>query len=233
MTNKWLNKMEEELNSDHGGCKVDNVLHCLGYKKDNHGCPPCEQCKKESQEIIAKIRKEVSEQKQVVKKETSDTSSDTSSETQQELDKDNVNHPSHYNVHKHECIDEMIALYGVEETMIFCKLNAHKYRYRVGAKDSEAREKDFAKADWYIDKFMELKEKKLKKTQKKEKESKGVSVKNNNPNKKKRKYFRKCGVCGNKLEQSDMVRTNKSDNGWACEMCYNELTEPVYDENEF
>lgn len=77
MTNKWLDKMEEELNSDHGGCKVDNVLHCLGYKKDNHGCPPCEQCKKESQEIIAKIRKKASEQKQVVKEETSDASSET------------------------------------------------------------------------------------------------------------------------------------------------------------
>lgn len=61
----------------------------------------------------------------------------------------------------------MIALFGVDETMAFCKLNAHKYRYRVGAKDSETREKDLQKADWYIDKFMELKEKKLKKTQKK------------------------------------------------------------------
>ena len=72
---------------------------------------------------------------------------------------DDVNHPSHYKVHKHECIDEMIAVFGVDETMAFCKLNAWKYRYRAGAKDGEAKEKDLAKADWYLDKYMELKRK--------------------------------------------------------------------------
>lgn len=224
MIGRLLNALEKNVECH--DCALKDILYeydeTLGYECQND----CVECKKVSLEQIEKL-------KQSLKSKTSDTSSDASSETRKELDKDDVNHPSHYNVHKHECIDEMIALFGVDETMAFCKLNAHKYRYRVGAKDGEAREKDLAKADWYIDKFMELKEKKLKKTQKKEKESKGVSVKNNNQNKKKRKYFRKCGVCGNKLEQSDMVRTNKSDNGWACEMCYNELTEPVYDENEF
>lgn len=97
--------------------------------------------------------------KQATSDKTSDTTSDTSSETRKELDKNDVNHPSHYNVHKHECIDEMIALFGVDETMVFCKLNAWKYRYRAGAKDGEAREKDLAKADGYIEKLMELKEK--------------------------------------------------------------------------
>ena len=63
LINKWLDIMEKDLEDDHGGCRVDGVLSCLGYKKRfNHGCPPCEQCKKESQEIIAKIRKEASEQ---------------------------------------------------------------------------------------------------------------------------------------------------------------------------
>lgn len=39
-------------------------------------------------------------------------------------------------------------------------------------------------------------------------------------NKEKRKYFRKCGICGEKHEQSDMVRTEQSPNGWLCEECY-------------
>lgn len=38
--------------------------------------------------------------------------------------------------------------------------------------------------------------------------------------KKKRKYFRKCGVCGERDEQSNMIRTNDSENGWMCESCY-------------
>ena len=138
-----------EKNVECYGCALKDILYeydeTLGYECQND----CVECKKVSLEQIEKL-------KQSLETKISDASSDTSSETRQELDKDNIDHPTHYNTHKHECIDEMIALYGVEETMIFCKLNAHKYRYRVGAKDSEAREKDFAKADWYIDKFMEL-----------------------------------------------------------------------------
>lgn len=38
--------------------------------------------------------------------------------------------------------------------------------------------------------------------------------------KKKRKYYRKCGVCGKRHEQCEMVRTNNSPNGWICEDCY-------------
>lgn len=36
---------------------------------------------------------------------------------------------------------------------------------------------------------------------------------------KKRKYFRKCGVCGERWEQSDMIRTDNSPNGWICHEC--------------
>ena len=101
LINKWLDIMEKDLEDDHGGCRVDGVLSCLGYKKRfNHGCPPCEQCKKESQDIIAKIRKEwewyqvelahkiklALENKQAISEETSDTQ------------KDNVNHQKHQNM---------------------------------------------------------------------------------------------------------------------------------------
>ena len=40
--------------------------------------------------------------------------------------------------------------------------------------------------------------------------------------KKKRKYFRKCGCCQDRHEQSEMVRTNESPNGWFCKQCYYE-----------
>ncbi|WP_191396150.1 hypothetical protein [Flavonifractor sp. An306] len=35
----------------------------------------------------------------------------------------------------------------------------------------------------------------------------------------KRKYFRKCGVCGERHEQSEMHRTEQSPNGWLCAHC--------------
>lgn len=91
---------------------------------------------------------------QIIKLKQTLKTSDVSSETRKELD--NVNHPSHYNAPKHECIDEMITVFGVEAVKHFCMCNAWKYRYRAGAKDGEEKEKDLAKADWYIEILMEL-----------------------------------------------------------------------------
>lgn len=69
-----------------------------------------------------------------------------------------VNHPNHYNRDgAMECIDEMIMLYGKEETAIFCKLTAHRYRYRAGTKPGEEAVKDMKKSDWYMNKYKELK----------------------------------------------------------------------------
>mgnify|MGYP003289690493 CR=1 FL=1 len=47
-----------------------------------------------------------------------------------------------------------------------------------------------------------------------------------------RKYIRKCGVCGEKHEQSDMIRTNNSPNGWLCVACHSHL-HPEYDIEEW
>lgn len=68
------------------------------------------------------------------------------------INKDMVNHPSHYE-HGIECIDEMILLFGVMETMSFCKLNSHKYRKR--ALDKGGRE-DIDKSDWYMKEYAYL-----------------------------------------------------------------------------
>ena len=37
---------------------------------------------------------------------------------------------------------------------------------------------------------------------------------------KKRKYFRKCGHCGIRQEQSEMVRYDYVQGGWICVDCY-------------
>ena len=63
-----------------------------------------------------------------------------------------VNHPSHYQG-KHECIDEMIALFGVEAVKNFCMCNVYKYRFRAAKKNGQ---EDLDKADWYMDKLLEL-----------------------------------------------------------------------------
>lgn len=70
---------------------------------------------------------------------------------------DMVNHPSHYNQGKYECIDVMVETFGKEATMDFCLLNAFKYVWRTGEKNGA---EDVKKADWYLHKYLELEGKK-------------------------------------------------------------------------
>lgn len=64
----------------------------------------------------------------------------------------NVNHPQHYQG-KYECIDEMVALFGVEAVKDFCKCNVYKYRYRADRKNGA---EDIEKAEKYMDFLIEL-----------------------------------------------------------------------------
>lgn len=66
---------------------------------------------------------------------------------------DNVNHPSHYETGKFECIDVMVETQGVEAVKDFCLCNAFKYIYRHNGKNGD---EDIKKAKWYIDKYLEL-----------------------------------------------------------------------------
>ena len=66
---------------------------------------------------------------------------------------DNVNHPSHYETGKFECIDVMLETQGVEAVKDFCICNAFKYLYRNRRKNGD---EDIAKAIWYLQKFLEL-----------------------------------------------------------------------------
>lgn len=65
-----------------------------------------------------------------------------------EEEKDKVDHPSHYQG-KNECIDVMLAMFGVEAVKGFCKCNAYKYRFRAGQKEGNSAEQDIEKAEWY------------------------------------------------------------------------------------
>ena len=68
---------------------------------------------------------------------------------------DNVNHPSHYETGKFECIDVMLETQGKEAVKDFCVCNAFKYLYRHGNKNGL---EDIKKAIWYLNKFVELEE---------------------------------------------------------------------------
>ena len=63
-----------------------------------------------------------------------------------------VNHPSHYQG-KNECIDVMVAMFGIEAVKHFCMCNAYKYRFRSNMKNGE---EDIKKAEWYENKLIEL-----------------------------------------------------------------------------
>ena len=64
-----------------------------------------------------------------------------------------VDHPEHYRIGKYECIDEMLAMFGVEQVKAFCRCNVYKYRYRATQKGGE---EDLQKAEWYMDFLMKL-----------------------------------------------------------------------------
>ncbi len=66
---------------------------------------------------------------------------------------DNVNHPSHYETGKFECIDVMVETQGAEATKNFCVCNALKYIYRHRRKNGL---EDIQKAIWYLNKAVEL-----------------------------------------------------------------------------
>lgn len=70
-----------------------------------------------------------------------------------------VNHPQHYNNYDIEVIDMMERIWGVEATLLFCQMNAFKYRQRMGTKPGQTIFQDLDKEKWYLDKAKELKKK--------------------------------------------------------------------------
>ena len=68
-------------------------------------------------------------------------------------------HPSHYDAYDIQVIDMMERIFGREKTAIFCKLNAFKYRMRMGLKKGEDIIDDLNKEQYYLDKKRELESK--------------------------------------------------------------------------
>ncbi len=60
-----------------------------------------------------------------------------------------VKEPSHYQQGSFETIDEMIIVFGIDDTIKFCKMNAWKYRSRALFKGNT--EQDMAKANRYLE----------------------------------------------------------------------------------
>lgn len=69
---------------------------------------------------------------------------------------DNVNRPSHYASTSVECIDMMIETQGEEAVIDFCVCNAFKYLWRHRGKNGD---EDVRKANWYLNKAVELMDK--------------------------------------------------------------------------
>lgn len=66
---------------------------------------------------------------------------------------DPVNHPSHYETGKYECIEVMLETQGPEAVKGFCICNAFKYLYRHRKKNQT---EDIEKAIWYLNRYLEL-----------------------------------------------------------------------------
>lgn len=68
--------------------------------------------------------------------------------------KECVNHPNHYASGNIECIDAMVECFGKKSTEDFCLLNAFKYLWRCNIKENK--NQDIEKANWYLNKYLEL-----------------------------------------------------------------------------
>lgn len=70
------------------------------------------------------------------------------------MEKEQVNHPSHYAHGKIECIDAMQSAKGVFKTIAFCECSTFKYNWRQGMKDATIQE--IQKQTWYNSHQIEL-----------------------------------------------------------------------------
>jgi hypothetical protein len=51
----------------------------------------------------------------------------------------------------------MEKIWGKENTIRFCEMNAFKYRMRMGTKPNQSIEQDLEKEKWYLNKANQLK----------------------------------------------------------------------------
>ena len=78
-------------------------------------------------------------------------------EALQTPEEDMVNSPYHYQSYNKElnieCIDAMRAAFGDDVVSAFCICNVFKYTWRYQSKNGK---QDLKKAQWYLNKYLEL-----------------------------------------------------------------------------
>lgn len=94
--------------------------------------------------------------------QTGTTTNDDSTLLSTNENYEHVNHPSHYNNYGVEVIDMMESIWGTQNLITFCEMNAFKYRMRMGTKPDNSIEQDIQKEQWYLNKAKELKDKLIK-----------------------------------------------------------------------
>lgn len=155
---------------------IDNGI----YSTDEEKCKPANPKAKDlikAKEIVKALReKDVTSTKELMEKVLSNNTNqpgefvisipqdyETTMEENNNMENNNsyehVNHPQHYNNYDKEVIDMMLDIWGPKETAIFCKLNAFKYRMRMGTKPDNDISQDLKKEKWYLNKYHELKTK--------------------------------------------------------------------------
>ena len=65
---------------------------------------------------------------------------------------DLVNSPPHYKDTENgiECIDAMVAAFGIDAVKTYCKIASFKYLWRASKKEGNDESQDLAKSAWYI-----------------------------------------------------------------------------------
>ena len=131
---------------------ISSIIDTLQYKKNTNTFPSTEYININALlNYTEQLQKEVSELEKIYNYNNSQELISKPKETPQ---KDNVNHPSHYQGSKHECIDIMLDVFGKEKVSAFCELNAFKYQWRANSKGTDIQDKQ--KAIWYNQKYIEL-----------------------------------------------------------------------------
>ena len=176
-----IDKLDKRDNSVDSRIARQNVNIDNGiYSTDEEKCKPANPKAKDlikAKEIVKALReKDVTSTKELMDKILSnntnqpgefvisipqdyETTMEENNNTECNTHYEEVNHPNHYNVYDVEVVEMMERIFGVEETMSWCKLNAFKYRMRAGEKPTSTVEKDLKKEKWCLNKYHELKTK--------------------------------------------------------------------------
>jgi hypothetical protein len=77
------------------------------------------------------------------------------------MEKENYDfvNPDHYRSFEKQVWEMMVDIWGVEAYIKHCEINAFKYKMRLGNKPGQSIQNDLDKANWYLNKAKELRQK--------------------------------------------------------------------------